>query len=254
MLKSERQRAIRETIRRGGSVSAAAMAAQLGVSPETVRRDLIELENEGLLHRVHGGAVPEAAFKPFHGLKERNSEHIAEKTELAVTAMRFIAEGDTIGVDIGSTAIPFARELCRRFDHLTVITHSLDVFNILATRPGFRILLCGGEFDREENIFTGALAENALRDLRMQKSFVFPYSVSLAFGICDHLMPSAALQRQYMTNAEQVFVLADSSKFEKRALIRNDDMRSDYVYVTDSGLAPELAEYYRQNGRTVITG
>ncbi len=254
MFAKERQDLIYEMILKNNAVTVANLVEKFGVSIETVRRDLLEMEKNGLLNRVHGGAVAKNEMKPFSNLNQRNTENSAEKKELSLKACDFISEGDIIAVDAGSTAIFFAEALKERFTKLTVITHSLDVFNILNSYKEFSVILCGGHFIKEENTFYGSLTVNMYSSLYAQKAFIFTSAVSLEHGMCDFRQEFYDVQKVLLNCADEIFVLADSSKFEKKALLKLTDMKNDYIYITDSDLPNELKELYKENGIKIYTG
>ena len=252
MFANERQSIISGMLKKDGAVTTNALVTRFKVSIETIRRDLLFMEQQGLLKRVHGGAVAESRMKSFHTLKKRNEENNTLKKELATYASRFVCDGDIIGLDAGSTAILFAEALLGNFRKLTVITHSLDVFNIL--QNDFDVILCGGYFKREENSFYGNLTLDALSSLRADKVFIFPSAVSLRGGICDFEQDLFQVQKKLLSVGNEVYVLADSSKFEKTALLKVDDMKSEYTYITDSHLSGGLSKLYEENGIKISSG
>lgn len=254
MLAKERQDKIYTMLCRNGAVTTVDLMQQLAVSNETVRRDLLAMEQRGLLARVHGGAVAKGSMKQFSELQQRNREYSLEKSTLSRTAAELVQEGDVIAVDSGSTAIAFAAVLKERFSRLTVVTHSWDVAECLREHRDFRVILCGGEYLKKESAFYGTLTLDIYEKLHFQKAFIFPSAVSLAFGICDYQSSLYPIQRQLIKGADRVFILADSSKFEKQALLKLDDMRSEYIYVTDDALPEELKRLYQENGIRLITG
>lgn len=254
MFAKERQDIIYEMILKNNAVTVANLVEKFAVSIETVRRDLLEMEKKGLLTRVHGGAVAKGEMKHFSKLTERNQEHSSQKRELSLKACEFINEGDIITVDAGSTAILFAEALKEKFTQLTVITYSLDVFNILNSHKEFSVILCGGHFNKEENTFYGPLVINALSTLHAEKAFVFTSAVSLEYGICDYRQEFYENQKALLGGSDEIFVLVDSSKFEKTALLKLSDMKNEYIYVTDSGLPKELKELYKENNIKIYTG
>ncbi len=253
MLAKERQDRIYTWLRSTGAVTTAELVERLHVSIETVRRDLLTMEQKGLLSRVHGGAVARGNMKQFQDLQQRNREYSREKRALSQAAAELVTEGDIIAVDSGSTAIAFAAALKEKFSRLTVVTHALDVFEALHDHGEFRVILCSGEYLKQERAFYGALSLDAYGKLHVQKSFLTPSAVSLDNGICDYQSELYPLQRRLTEIADRVFVLADSSKFEKQAFLKIDDMRSEYTYVTDDGLPDELQKLYSSNNIQIIT-
>ncbi len=252
MFAKERQEQIVRLLEQRGAVTTSGLVKEFGVSVETVRRDLLEMERSGLLNRVHGGAVAVGGMKKIHTLSERNREFEAEKRRLAQTAAALVENGDMIGIDTGSTAIFFAEALKERLQRLTVVTHSLDVFRTLCHVPEFTVILCGGHYMQEENTFCGALVLDTMKKLRMEKVFIFPSAVSLRYGICDYSQELYLVQQQMLVSGEKVYILADSSKFEKRAMLCLAEMNPEFCYVTDSGLSTELRRVYQENQIQVI--
>ena len=237
-----------------GAVTTSNLVELFNVSVETIRRDFLVMEQSGLLTRVHGGAVANGEMMPFHDLAHRNLESSDQKKELSRIAAEFVCEGDYIAVDAGSTAISFAEALKDRFTRLTVVTYSSDVFEILRNHKEISVILCGGHYMREENSFFGNLTLEILGKLHVQKAFVFPSAVSLEFGICDYQQDFYLLQKKLMAISDSIFILADSSKYEKKALLKLDDMCPEYTYITDSQLSEKLKNIYTENNLRVYNG
>lgn len=254
MFAKERQDLIYEKVKTNGAVVASELVEEFGVSIETIRRDLLTMEGEHRLNRVHGGAVTVGEMKPRYSRDVRNKEYSAEKLELAKRAADFISEGDIIAIDSGSTATALAEVIKERFTHLTVITYSLDVFDVLKEQKEFDIILCGGRYVKTEGAFNGALTLEMLDKFYIQKAFIVPMAVSLEYGIAGYAQEFYSLMRKMIERSDSVFVLADSSKFEKRAFIKIDDVRPEYYYVTDSGLSEQKKQLYKENKINVYCG
>ena len=252
MFAKERQHKIYSMLKEKNAVTTSALVEHFGVSIETVRRDLLEMEQNGLLVRVHGGAVLSSDMKPYLNLTDRNKMQLEQKHDLALNALKFISEGDIIGIDSGSTAISLAKALKEKFTRLTVITHSLDVFNIICDT--FSVILCSGYYLSEENAFYGPLALDMLKNLHMQKAFIFPSAVSLDYGICDYQKDLYQIQKQMIYSSDEIYILADSSKFEKKALLKVSDMKKEYIYVTDSDISEELNILYQKHNINLCIG
>lgn len=249
----ERQAAIGELVKKESAITTVELTRRFGISLETARRDLLDLEKEGVLRRVHGGAICENKTRPFCDLKSRNMRKTDEKEQLCRLATEYVCENDIIGIDSGSTSMFFARALAEKFNSLTVVTHSLDVFEVLARHRNFKVILCAGHFQPEENAFFGPLVLQSLETIHVQKLFMFPSAISLGGGICDYEHNLAQVQLQLCACASEIFVLADSSKFETHGLLKIADMSTAYNYITDNALPDNLKKLYIDNHINIIT-
>lgn len=254
MLANRRHEIIMNLIRAEGAVTVSHLVEEFGVSQETVRRDLLLLEQEGLVRRVHGGAVSLGEMKPYKPFQSRHQDFTQEKEQLCQNAAELVCEGDYIAIGTGSTPAYFAQILKKRIKKLTVVTYSYTVFDVLSDMPEYELILLGGQYMPQEQCFCGQLTLDALKQLRVMKSFVFPSAVSMEYGIFGYEQTLYPLQRQLLSCCDQAYILADSSKFERKALYKVADMRPEYIFVTDDKLPEELARIYRDNGLTVITG
>ena len=246
MLAQERHSKILDLVQKNGAVTAAKLVDLLGVSLETIRRDLLTLERSGKITRVHGGAVAKAEMKSYPELQQRIKEFKAEKYALSLKAAEFVSEGDIIGIDAGSTANAFAEVLKEKFTQLTVVTHSKDVFDILCNHRDFSVILCGGHYLRENNAFCGELTLEMLRNLHLQKVFITPSAISIEYGICDYEKDLYPIQKQMIHSSDTVYIIADSSKFEKAGFLQIDSMKKEYIYVTDALLSDEAVKLYEE--------
>ena len=255
MLAEERQNQLYERINRDGAITTAKAAQIFQVSIETIRKDLLHMHQQGIVTKTHGGAVRKSSIKPQRAYSVRREENYALKQELAQKAAEYVQEGDIIGIDEGSTALAFAEILRDRFTTLTVVTFSLDVLQVLSENKGIRVILCGGEYMPEEKSFFGLQTIQMLKALHMQKVFLSPTGISIDTGICGYCMPLIQLQQQMIESSEQVFILADSSKFEKQALYKLSDHNARFVYVADHQLPQQIRQLYEEeNINLIISG
>lgn len=212
-------------LNRRSSVTVNELTDTFRVSLETIRRDLEYLEKQGALKRVHGGAVTVHKMQNYTSLSFRVSEHREEKRKLALASL-----------------------LCERFSRLTIVTNSLEVFQILSGKEGFQTILTGGFYMPGEKTFYGHLALDMIKQLHVSKFFLAPSAISLDFGISDHIHEMIAVQRALIAISDQIIVQADSSKFETCAALKVCDLNPRFLYFTDSGLPDEIAEAYRKAG------
>lgn len=253
MLAKERYTHILNTIRKNGAVTTGELMEALQVSIETVRRDLLHLERLGQLQRVHGGAVSQGEMQPYQALPQRLEANASGKTELCEVAALLVNEDDIIFVDSGSTAVFFAKALLAKGIRLTVVTHSMDVFEILSGKENFQVILCGGFYDSAEKAFHGHLTLDTLRQLHVGKAFLCPSAISLRSGVWDYHPALVQVQAQVIAASDQVVFLADSDKFEKNAMLKLSDASTNHIYVTDSAFPQNYKQLYEDHGLHVIT-
>ena len=250
----ERQMRICDLLTAENAVRIADLAEMFQVTAETIRRDLMALEKAGLLQRTHGGALSLARMAHIKDYTQRQGETQEQKRALAACAAAHIQEEDTVLIDAGTTALALARLLPGRFRRLTVATYSLDVAQALKDAPGIDMILCGGYYLGAENACWGDFALDTLRRLHADKAFLCPSCVSLAGGITDYLYELLPLQRAYLQGADRVFILADSSKFEKTARLQITPLAADYPLITDDSLPEEIFTLYQEKGLQIIRG
>jgi DeoR/GlpR family transcriptional regulator of sugar metabolism len=241
---------LRELIRGKGVIRVEEICSQLRVSPATVRRDLDQLEESGAIRRVHGGAVSvesrleEALFDDKASIAAREKHHIAE------AALQFIATGDTIYLDGGSTVLEFAQLLHDR-TNLTVVTNSLRAAHELAGR-GPRLILIGGELRRLSQTMVGPLTRCVLRELHVDKAFMGTIGLSLKEGMTTTDPGEAYTKELVMSQARQVILLADSSKAGKVAFACAGRLENVHVLVTDKGLDKNFAKELTKKGIKLV--
>lgn len=252
MFADERHTKIIEMLNESSSVTVSDLMSIFDVSIETIRRDLLYLENKNLLKRVHGGAVSINKIRKFNELPKRMSEHRDLKRQLALKAAELVEENDTIAIDSGSTAFEFSSVIKDKFNRLTVIINSPDLFQVLQSNEGITIVMIGGVYQKTERVFYGHMAESNIREWHVTKSFIFPSSVSLKNGVTINISEMYAIQRAYMDIADQVVIMADSTKYETTSPIRLCNIEEDYIYVTDPQLNDDIYKMYQKNRINII--
>lgn len=247
MFADERRLKIIERLKEKPSVTVAELTSAFQVSLETIRRDLEFLEKEGALKRVHGGAVSIKKMPSYSRPSSRISSHYMEKKQLAMAALPLIKEGDVIALDSGTTALTLAQLVCDSFQELTVITNSLEVFQTLSVKESFHVILTGGYYHPVEKAFFGHLTLDTIKQLHASVFFLTPWAISLKFGISDFTQEMIPVQRSLISIADQVAVLADSSKFETEAALKICELNPAYTYITDEFLSPEIRTLYEEH-------
>ena len=244
MLVSQRHNQIQTLLRENGAVTIAGLMETFNISMETARRDLAAMEKAGLLSRVHGGALPLDTGWLYRPLRERMQDQQTQKHAIAKAATELVSEGEYIFIGGGSTALAFAQELRKRVRKLTVVTYSLDVLDALKDLPDYAVLLAGGQYYEEERAFIGPVAAAFLSNIRVQKAFFFPSLLSLEDGITCYAAELVQRINPILRQSDQVYVLADNSKFQKKAQYQVCPMRQDFIYIADKDLPQALRKKY----------
>ena len=245
---------ILERISAEETISVAGLAETLAVSEMTIRRDLAALEEEGLLKRVHGGAVSGfgRSYEPPFALRKVQS--LSAKQMIARAAADMAPEGDSIALDVGSTVYEIARLLSRRRG-LTIITPSVRVLGLFLKNKDIRTIVSGGALRVGEESLVGDLACHAFRDLFVDKLFLGVGGIDAENGLSEYNWDDALVKRAMIRSAKEVIAVVDSSKFGRTAFARIADIGDIHTVVTDR-LPPEaLARAFAaHNVRVVIAG
>jgi DeoR/GlpR family transcriptional regulator of sugar metabolism len=209
MLTAERRQAILSRLERDGKVVASELVAALGVSEDTVRRDLRELASGGLVQRVHGGALrPSPAATSF---AQRLSVAPEAKAHLAEAALPLLEGASVIILDGGTTALELARRLPPDRE-CTVLTNSPPVATALATHPRAEVVLIGGRLLKEAQVTIGAAAVDALRQVRADACVLGVCSLHPELGVSCTDQEEAHVKRAMVAASAEVIALATADK------------------------------------------
>jgi DeoR family fructose operon transcriptional repressor len=251
MYAEERQREILLAARADGRVDVVALAAEHGVTTETIRRDLTVLERAGQLRRVHGGAIPieRLGFEP--ALAARDAVMIAEKERIAKAALAEIPEDGAILIDAGSTthrlaeAIPVDREL-------TVIVNSPPLATLLASRPHLSVIMLGGRVRGRTLATVDDWALQPLRHLHVDVAFMATNGLSVEHGLTTPDPAEATMKRAMIAAARRTVLVADHTKVGNNYLARFGDIDDVDLLISDSGLDTAVAEELELAGLRVV--
>ena len=216
MAESPRASAIVEEVLREGEVSVETLAARLGVSLATVRRDLADLERQGLVRRTHGGAKAVSpllyeAFRHDSTFQEQEGRHAEEKRRIGLAAAELVKDGETIGLTPGTTATQVARSLRHR-KGITVVTNTVNVAMELCDREDLTVYVTGGYLRGGWFSLVGAKAASNVREVFLDKVFVGVNAIDATRGLtCSH-PEEAAINRALVSQARERIVVADRSK------------------------------------------
>jgi len=209
MLTSQRKLLIVNRLKKDGQVVAKSISRELGVSEDTIRRDLRELAQEGLLQRVHGGALPSSpAVVNFAG-----RERLSPQAKIAIgrAAATMVKSGQVVILDGGTTT----RELARHLPHelqATVVTHSPTIAMELIEHPSVEVILIGGRLFKHSVVAVGAAAMEAIRQVHADTYFMGVTGVHPEIGLTTGDLEEAHIKRALSAAAAETFVLVSSEK------------------------------------------
>lgn len=245
-LAEARWRKLRGLLRERGILRVEELAAELGVSPATVRRDLAALESAGDVRRIHGGAVAPEARDEEPLFDDKTSMAAQEKQRIAEAALTLIRPRDIVYLDGGSTVLALAR-LLTAHTQLTVVTNSLRVAQVFSS-GGPRMILTGGELRLLSQTFVGPLTRAVLDQMHMDLAFMGTIGVSAAAGLTTTDPGEAFTKEQALSRAARAVLLADSSKFGKTSFVRFGTVRSLSTVISDKRLPSAERKAFQRAG------
>jgi DeoR/GlpR family transcriptional regulator of sugar metabolism len=249
MLTEERRQFILDRLRDDGKVVAAELSSALAVSPDTVRRDLRELAEAGLLQRVHGGALPAVVgARPF---AIRREQAPAAKAAIARATSRLLRNGQVILLDAGTTPLEVARHLPPELE-ATVITNSPPVALALADHPSVDVAVLGGMLEKNARALVGAATVEAVRSIRADVLVLGLCSVHPEVGITVLELEESYVKRAMIANSAEVIAVSSADKLGTAAPYVVAPLEELTHLVTERSAPPEQLEQYRELGIEVV--
>jgi len=250
-LKEGRQQLILETVRDNRQVTVVGLSRRFDVSEVTIRRDLRELAAQGALRRAHGGAVVAIPAPPEPPVIQRMVQAENCKECIGRAAASLVADGVSIFIGSGSTTAYVARHLVNRKD-LTVVTNALNVATEFSTAEGVTVVVTGGLMRASELSLVGHIAEQSLREVRVDKVLIGMRAISLEAGMTNDYLPEVMTDRTIIDMAPELILVADHTKLGKIASAYVAPVERITTLVTDAEADPQTLTRLRQLGVEVI--
>lgn len=214
MLKRKRIQIICDELNKNGVISIDDLAKQLEISPSTIRRDIHELEENHMVRRIRGGAIPVAANTPHElPFSMRTDIFKEEKARIAEAAKQYIHENDTLIVGSGTTTLAFAKTLSD-ISPLYVATSDLMSALELSTFPNVELTVLGGALRHFHHSITGYFAEQMLNQIHADTAFVGIDAIDFNLGLMNFSTEDVAVNKLILKAATQKVILCDHSKFD----------------------------------------
>lgn len=248
MFAEERQEQILAMLRQNQRVSNTELIKKFGVSGTTIRIDLTELEQKGLLARTHGGAILKE--DPVFGedsISSRREKHKKAKEAIARKARNEIKDGDTILLDSGTTALELA-QLLSDVRELTVITNDLQIALKLQKFQEIHLILLGGRVRTSFECTVGGMGIRSLQELSVDKVFMTTNALSIQKGATTPNLDNAEIKREMMKIGNRRYLLCDSSKVGTKTVCSFAKISEFDFIVTDDGIEKEAKEAISQQG------
>ncbi|MCT7659383.1 DeoR/GlpR family DNA-binding transcription regulator [Mycobacterium deserti] len=217
-------------------VESAGLARHFGVSAESIRKDLAQLEARGLLRRVHGGAVPSQRQNEERAVVAR-TEYAEQKMAIAKHALRLVPDGGALLLDAGSTTLRLA-ELLPADRGLVVYTNAIPLASVLLQR-GIAVISLGGRLRPETGAAVGPLTVAALGGINVDVAFLGTNALSFDRGLTTPDADEALVKHAMLAAARQRVFLVDRSKFGRESLAKHADLDDVDVLVTDAAISAQ---------------
>jgi DeoR/GlpR family transcriptional regulator of sugar metabolism len=255
MIAAERQQKILDMVIEAGKISISEICELFQVSEMTARRDLRKLDQQGLLRRVHGGAITSLGRSYEPPFSSRSIKNLPQKKQIGKKAAELIFDGDSIALDVGTTTIEVIYGLKDRRD-LTIVTSCLQIANAavenLSIESNIRLIVSGGIVRPRELSMVGAIPEQVYKDLHVDKAFLGIGGVSLQDGFTEFNLEDTRVKQNLIRSALEVIVLADSSKIGQTTFGSVCTFEDVNKFVTDSGAPTEFVNALEDRGVEVL--
>lgn len=239
MFQEERITAIIEHLNKHQRVDIKDICQQFEVSRDTARRDLLKMEELGLVIRTHGGAVLPKKTKKIFEYKERLVRESSVKREIGHYAASLVKNGDFIMMD-ASTTVQFAAENLAS-EGVTVVTNSIDIADVLSKKNAVRTILLGGELHSQHRFLFGQSTIDKLADYQVNKLFLGACGITSS-GLSYPHEEDGVVKREMIKRANQVIVLADHTKFGDQMFYKIAGLESIDLLITNQKPTQEIME------------
>jgi DeoR/GlpR family transcriptional regulator of sugar metabolism len=247
----ERHEKLLDYINKKKKASVRELSKCFNVSTVTIRRDLDELVQRGLVIKTHGGALSlNNNFSTEIPYERKFVQNVEAKKKIGHTAARLVEDNDVIILDAGSTTLEIATQL-KPLKNVTVITNDLKIAMTLAHKPGITLMVTGGIQEKAVYTLTGPTAEEFLSKIRANKTFLGADAISLDYGITNRTLQEVSVKKSMMKAADEIILVADHSKLNKKVFAFLCELKDIDKIIIDK-IEPKVKEALLEMGVEVI--
>ncbi|MEO3943915.1 DeoR/GlpR family DNA-binding transcription regulator [Gorillibacterium sp. CAU 1737] len=249
----ERRSLLLDYLTQNQRASVKELSTHLNVSEATLRTDLNLLEEEGLVRRIHGGAVLVEQSRPEYAYAERERRHQPEKAAIGRKAAELVQDGQCILVDASTTALELAKHLRKLPYRLTVVTSGIYTALELKENPNMHVILIGGVLRMGSGAVEGTLGEDILGKIKVDCLFTSPAGFQMDSGLMDFNLYEVELKRRMVQASSKVVALLDSSKINVHSIASYAGTEQIRTFITDDGAPADVLEELVRRGVRVST-
>lgn len=251
MMAEERRTQILQMLRKAGRVRVNELASQFNTSAVTIRNDLNDLSQRGLVQRSHGGAMLPDPIMRESPLQERLKAHAEEKRRIGAIAATMIHDNETIILDSGTTTLEIARQLKNK-KGLHIITNGINIAAELLDARDCEVFIVGGTVRGESASINGRLAEEIFDQFSADKLFLSGAGCDLDFGVSGANLEETMVNRAMLRIAREIILVADASKFSRRSMSRIAPFSEIDTVISDKSLSEDIQTKLRSSGCNLI--
>lgn len=253
MLKIDRHQYIEKMLLSKGSVLISVLSEELSCSEETIRRDLKEMEMDGKLRRIHGGAYRPETFDRGVPSNLRETLFTEEKNRIADACMQQIQEHEVLMLDASTTCLTLAKKLFAANLSVSILTNSLRICEIFAqTDCNIKVVCFGGYLSKKYSSFYGPTTVDEIRRFIADKSFISCPSVDFKFGLQDNNLDASSIRLAMIEQSRKRFLIVDHTKFKTKSDVIIAPLSEMDVLVTDKSLNTEQQQICRDLDLDVV--
>ena len=251
MMTEERRTQILQILRKAGRAKVNELASQFNTSTVTIRNDLNDLSQRGLVQRSHGGAMLPDAIMRESPLQERLKDHSEEKRRIGAIAAKMIHDNETIILDSGTTTLEIARQIKRKRG-LHILTNGINIAAELLDARDSEVIIVGGTVRGESASVNGRFTEEMFDQFSADKLFLSGAGCDLEFGISGANLEETMVNRAMLRIAREIILVTDASKFSRRCMSRIAPFSEIDTVISDKSLSEDIQAKLHSMGCNLI--